>query len=262
MQYHIDRKMYHVEILSPKQKSPKLEESLEKFAVKFRKIIEAGYVVCIPDNPMGNLAFQGTELIQELGVPVRDGQVSIHINTFHTKADLDWILNTAVELGIDHLLSISGDGSPRLPKLTGKDVGYDVESVTSVELLKYIHREYPGKFHIGVAFNPYEPQDHEMEKMQRKVDAGAEFVTTQPVIETHPAMEPLRKFGLPIVVEAWMSKKLHLLSECVGYEIPEDTLYDPMENLKTLISNYPDCGFYLALTGFKSQFPYIGDLWN
>ena len=42
---------------------------------------------------------------------------------------------------------------------------------TSVELLKYVNREYPGMFSLGVAFNPYEPEDHEMEKTQRKIDA-------------------------------------------------------------------------------------------
>ncbi|HAU36951.1 MAG TPA: hypothetical protein DCX07_04465 [Phycisphaerales bacterium] len=262
MQHHIDKKMFHIEILSPKQKSQKLEEDLASFADKYRRAFDAGHVICIPDNPMGNLAFQGVELIRELGLPVHPDQVSVHINTFHTKRDLDAMLTTACDLGISHMLVISGDGSPRLPKLTGKELGYDVEAVTSVELLRYIRREYPGKFHIGVAFNPYEPQDHEVEKMHRKVDAGAEFITTQPVIESHPAVESLWQFGLPVVIECWMSKKIHLLSECVGYEIPEDTPYDPVANLQTLMAKYPKCGFYLAILGFKTQFPILKDVWK
>lgn len=262
VQEQIDKKMFHVEILSPKQDSPKLESELEAFADKFRQVINAGHVVCVPDNPMGNLAFQATDLIRELGLPAKPGQVSIHINTFHTKKDLDQILNDAIEYSIDHILVISGDGSERLPKLRGHDVGIDVESVTSVELLRYIHREYPGKFHIGVAFNPYEPQDEELEKMERKVEAGAEFITTQPIIETHPAVDSIRRFDLPIVVESWMSKKLHLLSDCVGYEIPEDTEYDGMDNLRRLIANYPGCGVYLAILGFKTQFPVLNEVWS
>ncbi len=262
MQAHIDNKMYHIEVLSPKQSSPNLEESLEKFAVKYRRVIEAGHVVCIPDNPMGNLAFQGTELIQELGLPANPMQVSIHINTFHSKENLDWILTTAIELGLDHLLVISGDGSERLPKLRGKDLGYDVPSVTSVELLKYIHREYPGRFTIGVAFNPYEPLEHEMEKMHRKADAGAAFVTTQPIIDRHEHVEQLRQFNIPIIIEAWLSKRLHLLSDCVGYEIPEDTPYDPLQNLNQLVANYPNSGFYLSMLGFKTQFPVIDEIWS
>lgn len=262
MKYHIKNRMYHIEVLSPKQESTNLEERLEKFANKYHKVMACGHVVCIPDNPMGNLAFQGTELIQELELPVNPRQISIHLNTFHTKPNLDWIIETAISLGINDLLVISGDGSERLPKLRGKDLGMNVESVTSVELLKYIHREYPGQFHIGVAFNPYEPPQHELEKMQRKADAGAAYVTTQPVIGEHPLVAELLKFGLPTVIEAWMSQKLYLLSECVGYTIPEDTVYNPLANLETLIENYPNCGYYLSFLGFKTQLPVIDQLWD
>jgi methylenetetrahydrofolate reductase (NADPH) len=262
MAYTLNRRQLHIELLSPKQKTQKLEEDLQVFAEKYHKVFEAGHMVCITDNPMGNLRFQGTELIQELHLPANAEQVSIHLSTFHTKKDLDGILAGAIDMGIDNVLVISGDGSTRLPKLRGEDIGIDVPSVTSVELIRYIRREYGGAFILGVAFNPYEPQDHELEKMRRKVDAGAEYVTTQPIIEQHPAMEALGAFGIPVVVECWMSKNLHLLSECVGYEIPQETPYDPMANLRALIANYPDCGYYLALTGFKTQWPVLERVWD
>jgi len=262
MAYTLNRKMFHVELLSPKQNSPKLETDLERFADKYRRAFEAGHLICIPDNPMGLLSFQGIELIEHLDLPANAEQVSIHLNSFHTKEDFDDILRRLIDRGIRDVLLISGDGSPRLPKLRGEDIGCDVESVTSVELLQYVRREYPGAFTLGVAFNPYEPQDHELEKMRRKVDAGAEYITTQPIIEKHAAVESLAPFGLPIVVEAWMSRKLYLLSECVGYEIPEDTPYDPMANLKTLIRNYPDCAYYLAILGFKTQWPVLDQVWE
>ena len=70
------------------------------------------------------------------------------------------------------------------------------------------------------------------------------------------------EFDLPAVVEAWMSKKLHLLSEAVGYEIPEDTPYDPVANLKTLHSNYDGLALYLALLGFKTQYPLLQGMWK
>ena len=262
MQDHIYRKIYHIEILTPKQNSEKLEEDLAKFAEKFGQVMASGHMACITDNPMGQLSFQCTEMMQELALPVKPEQVMIHLNTFHTKTDLDGILKKAIELGLKYFLIISGDGSERLPRLKGSDIGYEVESVTSVELLKYIRREYTGAFHLGVAFNPYEPQDHELEKMRRKVAAGAEFIITQPVIEKHAALAGLAEFNLPLVVECWMSKKLSLLSDCVGYKIPDDTPYDPMGNLKTLIANYPKAGFYLSLLGFKTQFPVLGEIWK
>lgn len=257
----IENGVFHVELLSPKQSADDLEADLARFAERYRRILDAGHAVCIPDNPMGTLAFHATELIRELALPAGNGRISAHINTFHTRKNLDEILAMAIDLGIDNLLTISGDGSPRLPRLSGGDLGENVHSVTAVELLKHVRRACPGRFSIGVAFNPYEPQDDELEKMRMKVDAGADFITTQPVLGEHPAVEALQGFGLPIVMGCWMSKRLYLLSECVGYEIPQDAVYDGLENLRALTGRYPGCGFYLTMLGFKTQFPQLGEVW-
>ena len=264
MRYHIQNKIYHVELLPPKQESEKLEKDLELFTKKYKRVLENGYCACITDNAMGNLSFQGTEMIDVLGLPVEPEQVMIHLNTFHTKENLDEILNSCIDMGIKYLLVVSGDGSERLPKLKPSDIGITgSESVTSVELLKYINREYPDKFVLGVAFNPYEPEDHEFEKMERKMAAGAEFVVTQPLIEKNPAVDRLlEKYpDVPVIVEAWMSKKLHLLSDAVGYTIPEDEAYDPIETLKMLHKMYPGCGVYLSLLSFKNLFDLLKETW-
>ncbi|OPZ24966.1 MAG: hypothetical protein BWZ02_02664 [Lentisphaerae bacterium ADurb.BinA184] len=262
VQPHHPQRVFHIEILSPRQNAPDLDAGLAALADKYRQIVDAGHVACFTDNPLGNLAFQGTELIQELGLPVRPGQVSIHLNTFHTRRDLDAILDAATNLKIDDILVISGDGSERLPKLRGRDLGIEAETVTSVELVAHLQRTCPGRFRIGVAFNPYEPREHEMEKLRRKLDAGAGAVTTQPIIGQDPSIADLRALGATVIVEAWMSKKLHLLSDCVGYALPADETYDPLENLRTLLRTYDGCGFYLAMLGMKTQFPLLRDIWS
>jgi methylenetetrahydrofolate reductase (NADPH) len=264
MLHHIKNKVYHVEILPPKQDSEKLERDLELFAEKYTRVMNSGYCACITDNAMGHLAFQGTEMIEELDLPVIPEQVMIHLNTFHTKENLDDILNACINKGIKYLLVVSGDGSERLPKLKPSDIGVSgVESVTSVELLQYITREYAGKFVLGVAFNPYEPESHELDKMERKLAAGASFIITQPLIEKNAVVDRLlEKYpDVPVIVEAWMSKKLYLLSEAVGYPIPEDAEYDPIAALKMLHQTYPKCGVYLSLLGFKTQYDLIKDTW-
>jgi len=260
----IRKDIYHVEIVPPKQDSEKLDEDLEKFSTKYRRVIDSGYSVGITDNSMGILSFQGTELIEELDLPVAPEQVMIHLNTFHTKDDLDNILDICQTKGIRDLLVITGDGSERLPRLHPSDVGAsDVQSVTSVELLQYINRQYPGAFVLGVAFNPYEPEEHEFEKMERKLKAGASFIITQPLIERNEIVDRLlgKHPEIPLFIEAWMSKKLHLLSEAVGYEIPETTEFDPISALKMLHSLYPQCGLYLSQLGFKTQYDLIKDIW-
>ena len=254
--------IFHVELQTPKRSSEDIDKDLQTFDDKYRKVVEAGWTVCITDNPMGLLSYGAMETIELMGLPVRPEQLMVHLNTFHPVKELREILDAFQAAGGRSLLVVSGDGSQKLHRLEPAEVGLPCTTVTSVELLRYIDREYPGQFTCGVAFNPYEPQDAEIEKMKRKVDAGASFIITQPVIGRDDRLEGLGPFGVPVVLDAWMSKKLHLLSECVGHEIPEGTPYDPMENLRELRRNYPDFGLYLAILGFKTQYPLLADFWK
>lgn len=247
----------HIEVLTPRQDAEDLDRALETFADKVRKVVDAGYILSVPDNPMGVLHFQYFEVAEELGLKVPPDRITVHVNTFHTREGLDDILAAAESAGIENLLVISGDGSERLPKLTPESLGMPGTAVTSVELLRHIHKAYPGRFRLSAAFNTYEPQDHELEKARRKLDAGAACLITQPILGVDDRLEPLRAFPVPVVIGAWMSKRIHLLSECVGYEIPEGTAYDPIENLKSLRRNYPDSDCYLSLLGFKTQLPVL-----
>ena len=255
-------KSFHVELQTPKRSSEDIDKDLRTFDDKYRKIVDAGWTVCITDNPMGLLSYGAMETIELLDLPVHPEQLMVHLNTFHPRKELDGILGAFQAAGGRHLLVVSGDGSQKLHRLEPAEIGLPCTTVTSVELLRFIDREYPGQFQCGVAFNPYEPQEDELAKMKRKVDAGASFIITQPIIGRDERLDALPAFGLPVTLDAWMSKKLHLLSECVGHEIPEGTPYDPMENLRELRRNYPDYGLYLAILGFKTQYPLLQDLWE
>ena len=256
------KKTFHVEIIPPKQDSEKLEEDLDLFASKLLRVMDSGFTASITDNAMGLLAFQGHECIEELGLQIKPDQILIHLNTFHTKKNLDEILTGCLKLGITSILAVSGDGSTRLPKLSPADVeAPDTMSVTSVELIRYIRKHYP-EFHVGAAFNPYEPEKHEFEKLDRKLSAGASFVITQPIIDRNDVVDRLLTEypNLPVIIEAWMSKKLYLLSDVVGYHIPEDAEYDPITTLDKLQNDYSGRGFYLSLLGFKTQYQFIEEM--
>ncbi|NLF39986.1 hypothetical protein GX586_11100 [bacterium] len=245
---------YLVEILTPKQATEDIEGDLQKFADKYAAALALDFVVCITDNPMGMLSFTAVETIEATGVPVNPERLLVHLNTFHRKQDLDAMLRTMADRGVKYLLAVSGDGTERLHRLEPDELGYEANNITSVELIRYIRREFPGVFTFGVAFNHYEPQESEREKMRRKLDAGAAFVITQPVIKRHDNVDWLRSLGVPLIAEAWMSKRIDLVAECVGYKLSEEELrYDPIDNLRLLKANYPDFGFYLALLGMKKQ---------
>ena len=255
---------YHIEMTPPKHSSQKLEEELERFAERFERIQESGFIASITDNAMGRSAFQTYEMMDELELVARPDQVLIHLNTFHTKKELDHILEHAKEHGIRNILALTGDGSDKLHKLEPEELeAPDVPVTTSVELIKYIYKHYPD-FIVGAAFNPYEPPEFEFPKLERKIAAGAKYVITQPIIGKDEQMDRLFKEypDLPVVVECWMSKKLHLLADVLERDIPEDYPYDPMAMLEELNEVYPTGRNYLAMIGYKTQYPVIEEKYN
>jgi len=251
---YFDNRPYLIELLTPKQNARDFDAALERFDLRYHKILEHDGVASIPDNPMGNLHFTAVEVLQYLELPIRAEQLLIHLNSFHRKVDLDEMLEAAAEMGVRYLLCVSGDGSPRLPKLDPADLDSGSESVTSVELLSYIRSRFGGRFTLGVAYNHYEPAEHEAAKLARKIEAGAEFVVTQPVLGRSEAVESLSELPMPVYLGAWMSKKIDLLYSCVGREPAEGALeYRPRENLRNLHRLYPDHGYYLSLLPFKQS---------
>ena len=258
----IDSHTYIVELTPVKQKAENLRERLDTFIEKYNRIIDAGYCVSIPDNPMGHLSFQGTEIIGEYSLRVPPDQVLYHLNTFHSIQEVDEILNDCKNLGIRNILIISGDGSDRLPKLQPEDVKADTDSVTTVELARYISENYPGVFDLGAAFNQYEPESFEFNKLERKMDSGIQFVITQPVVGKDDVLRKLIGYGIPVFLEAWMSKNTTLLADCIGYDLPEEYTHEPLEVLRDLTRKYPQCGFYTAILGFKKQFDMLSGIWT
>ncbi len=254
----------HIEIIPPKHDTQKLEADLELFAAKFTAYMEDGFIASITDNAMAKLAFQAYEVIGELELEPKPDQVLIHLNTFHRKEELDAILRFAKDNGIRNFLIVTGDGSDKMHKLEPHEIEADGAAVTtSVELIRYVRKYYP-EFIIGAAFNPYEPPESEFEKVEKKLAAGATYFITQPILGRDDMLDRLlaEHPDVPVITEVWMSKKLFLLSDIFGRPIPEDEPYDPFEALKTVREAYPMCGSYLALLGFKTQYPQFAEAYK
>jgi methylenetetrahydrofolate reductase (NADPH) len=113
-------------------------------------------------------------------------------------------------------------------------------------------------FITGAAFNQYNRMPFETDRLKQKIDAGAKFVITQPVIEKDPNVDLLEGFDIPVVIEAWMSKNVDLLFKSVRKEKDERTSgYDPVENLKILHEAYPENCVYLSILTFKEDWKTI-----
>jgi methylenetetrahydrofolate reductase (NADPH) len=246
---------YLVELLSPKRSTDnQFEARLDEFAERYRRVIDAGCGVSIPDNPMGQPRLGALKSLGQRDLSVDSDKAVMNLNTFHTKTELDKLLQKATKANLKYILVIRGDGGPLLPKLDAASIGGSKSVATSIDLIRYINREYPDQFITGAAFNPYKPMPFELNRMKEKIDAGAQYAVTQPVIGKNKNVDMLKDLNIAIVVEAWMSKNIDLLYKSVGKE--KDAMaenYDPIENLKALHTFYPECCVYLSMLSFKQD---------
>lgn len=250
---------YMVELLSPKRSADdQMENFLDRFAERYRRILDVGCGLSIPDNPMGQPRLGALESIQLRGLSVDPAKVVMNLNTFHTKSELDRLLQNAAQANLKYILVIRGDGGPLLSKLDPKSIGGKLSVATSIDLIRYINKAFSDQFITGAAFNPYNRMPFELNRMKQKIDAGAKYVVTQPIIGQDENVDKLKDFNIPIVVEAWMSKNIDLLYRSVGKDKDERSeRYDPTENLKALHASYPDCCVYLSMLSFKQDWQEI-----
>lgn len=243
---------YLIEILTP-ARSPedKVEKLLDRFADRYKRVVDAGCAVSIPDNPMGRPRYSAFECFELRGITPDPEKVLLNLNTFHSKDELDKILDKAAKIGLRYLLVVRGDGGPQLPRLDPLSVGGTYNIATTMDLLRYIHKEYGDQFITGAAFNPYKKMPFELDRAKEKLEAGAEFMITQPVIGVDQHVDSLRRICNNVVVEAWMSAKIDLFYKSVGrVTLGETENYDPVENLDELHTAYPDTPVYLAMLNF------------
>ena len=250
---------YLVELLSPKRSADdQVEDLLDRFAERYQRIINAGYGLSIPDNPMGQPRFGALESIDLRGFSVNPEKIVMNLNTFHTKSELDGLLQKAAKANLKYLLVVRGDGGPLLPKLDSKSIGGKRSVATSIDLIRYINTQYPDQFITGAAFNPYNPMPFELNRMKQKIDAGAKYLITQPITGKDEKIDKLKDFNIAVVVEAWMSNNIDLLYKSVGKEKDEKAdNYDPRENLKKLHEFYPESCVYLSMLSFKQDWQEI-----
>ena len=93
-----------------------------------------------------------------------------------------------------------------------------------------------------------------MPHFEKKVEAGARFAITQPLICHEPLIEELRKLKIFVVIEAWMSSNIELFYKSIGQKGEKySTPFDPLKNLEELHQAYPDECVYLAMLDFKQD---------
>jgi methylenetetrahydrofolate reductase (NADPH) len=193
----------------------------------------------VHDCPMGNLRINSiamASLIQNrLGVEAVPHFTCRDRSLLGTQADL----LGAHALGIRNLLATTGD-PPKHGPYPSKAV-YDYGTLELIRLIKkmnngldYNEKEFGGKtdFRIACTARPTAKNlDQELERMERKISAGADFFQTQVVYDfekTVMFLKEARKLGRPIVIGVMPLKSVKMaryMNENVeGIDVPEGVI--------------------------------------
>jgi homocysteine S-methyltransferase len=150
-------------------------------------------------------------------------------------------------LGIDQILVITGDPS-RIGDLPGASSIYDVTSFELIRMVKQLNQglSFSGKrlnqtanFVVGTAFNPHVRKiEKAVERLEKKVEAGADFVMTQPLYDSQSIQrlyESTKHLPIPIFIGIMpitsYRNALFLHNEIPGIKITDKVL-SQMEKTK------------------------------
>jgi len=146
----------------------------------------------------------------------------------------------AHELGLRDVVLTTGNPAPQGTYADATSV-FDVDAIGLVNMVARLNRGLdiggqsigtPTQFHIGVAVNPFAPNaDSEWRRLAHKIEAGAEFLVTPPVLDLNAfdaELPRLQATGLPILAGvAALEGVRHvefLASEVVGVRVGDALL--------------------------------------
>ena len=140
-------------------------------------------------------------------------------------------------LGMRHVLALTGDPAKGGDHPDATSV-YDVNSVGLLEIIRRLNEGYTQAgtdlqarpdLIAGCTFNPNARNlDTQIQRLERKINAGARYVMTQPVFETRLVEETAKRtahFGVPVFMGVWPllngRQSVFLHNEVPGISIPE-----------------------------------------
>ncbi|HXZ10764.1 MAG TPA: bifunctional homocysteine S-methyltransferase/methylenetetrahydrofolate reductase [Candidatus Sulfotelmatobacter sp.] len=217
--------------------------STERITEQVGRVMAGGQVDAIDINS-GTLARVGMDALVLAGALEAHGFETIpHLTT--RDANIiglqAMLLGAWAVSGVRNILIITGD-PPSLgdhPETSGV---FEVDSIGLVKVVARLNQgaDWAGKslggatnFTIGVAVNPVaEDLDEELQRFERKIEAGAHFAMTQPIFDPEHWHAFLKRLGgkspVPVLVGLWpltsYKQALRLNNEVPGIVIPDATL--------------------------------------
>ena len=226
-----------------------------------RTLKESGkaHFVDVNDNPRARARMSG--IMASVAIERTCGIETIpHLTPRDTAiAGLESLLLGAHAGGVRNVLAVTGD-PPEEGDYPGARGVYDVDAIGLTRLIAGLNRgedyhgraiDAPTSFFIGVAVNPSaDDMDLELERFERKLEAGAQFAMTQVLFDLAYLDSFLAHFGgrspIPLLVGVWPLPS-HQLAVRVHNEVPGMIVPDPVqERLRAAGSKAAEEGRALA----------------
>jgi methionine synthase / methylenetetrahydrofolate reductase (NADH) len=144
----------------------------------------------------------------------------------------------AYALGLRNILAITGD-PPKLGDYPDATAVYDVDSIGLIRIMDHLNHgcDLAGNLigpalgiHIGCGADPSKPDlEKEVRRLEQKVQAGAEYIMTQPIYDPRAVeafLGMIRHLGRPVLIgilPLYSHKNAEFLhNEVPGMSIPDD----------------------------------------
>lgn len=216
-------------------------------------------VVDVNDNPRARARMNG--LIASATIERAVGLETIpHLTPRDASiAGLESMLLGAHADGIRNVLAVTGD-PPEAGDYPGANGVYEVDSIGLSQIITRMNAgedfngreiDAPTSFFLGVAVNPAaDDLDYELERFERKVEAGARFAMTQVLFDLTYLEAFLERLGgscpIPLLVGVFYVRSyqlaLRLHNEVPGIVVPEHV----QERLRDAASDAGDTGLAIA----------------
>ena len=216
---------------------------------KARTLFHAGIdAINIPDGPRASARMSALALAvriqQEVGIETVLHFACRDRNVIGMQSDL----LGAWELGVRNILAITGD-PPKLGNYPDATAVFDVDAIGLTNLLNRLNHGLdlagnpigaPSGFSIGVGVNPgaINPEE-ELRRLDWKIEAGAEYMITQPVFDVRILEKFLKRIEhvkLPILCGIWplisYRNAEFMNNEVPGASVP-DEIMDRMRKTTT-----------------------------
>jgi homocysteine S-methyltransferase len=224
-----------VEISPPKSADP------AKTLARIRELKDAGVdAVNIPDGPRASARMSSAALallaLRDVGMETILHYCCRDRNLLSMQSDL---LGMGA-LGLKNVLIITGD-PPKLGDYPDATAVFDVDSIGLMQVAKRLNHaedlvgnplDQPTSLHLGCGANPGAVNlDEEVRRFEYKVEAGAEFVMTQPVYDPRVLERFVRRIEhcrIPLLVGILPLRNVRnaefLSNEVPGMEVPASIL--------------------------------------